>query len=497
MQAVPAVPADTAPNPRASQSQAAAARQYRIEHLMRRRALLQASALLGAGVPLLSACKPFGGEQPSPDPEGTDSTSTASTDSTDAPQGPETPQPTSSTEARTAPTEFSVSPGLPSLDVDMLADEGAWWSLSDRYIFRGSSPTWWYGDLSTGTYRVLQAEGSSPSFSEIASAADLPSGGEPVGPTRQLAYDAATAAPDGVFAYSATTTVRSGSAQAVSWELTVLKIDLQAGRVVTSRSMTMPAEVESTIGNVQLAVSADSSRVSLAAGMVSGPCRVLVLSAEDLSTLLEDPQPAVYGPAALSGDYLLAGMSSKRVGAPPADPPYDAISLKDGSVAGQYQTGDCHLFGTTVYSLIPQWQRWQIVDLSTGAEIEPADPIPTGTVASRPKVWATGGYTVVRSDDAVDIRPLGDSKAALAWTSADRPLPTAAAVYDDVLYTIIDSTPGEVSLTDLQTGQELGKATLPETFQAGEGTLEVTHEGIGRFINPGSSVFYSATAWRS
>ena len=160
--------------------------------------------------------------------------------------GPETPQPTSSTEARTAPTEFSVSPGLPSLDVDMLADEGAWWSLSDRYIFRGSSPTWWYGDLSTGTYRVLQAEGSSPSFSEIASAADLPSGGEPVGPTRQLAYDAATAAPDGVFAYSATTTVRSGSAQAVSWELTVLKIDLQAGRVVTSRSMTMPAEVEST-----------------------------------------------------------------------------------------------------------------------------------------------------------------------------------------------------------------------------------------------------------
>jgi len=250
---------------------------------------------------LLSACKPFGGEQPSPDPEGTDSTSTASTDSTDAPQGPETPQPTSSTEARTAPTEFSASPGLPSLDVDMLADEGAWWSLSDRYIFRGSSPTWWYGDLSTGTYRVLQAEGSSPSFSEIASAADLPSGGEPVGPTRQLAYDAATAAPDGVFAYSATTTVRSGSAQAVSWELTVLKIDLQAGRVVTSRSMTMPAEVESTIGNVQLAVSADSSRVSLAAGMVSGPCRVLVLSAEDLSTLLEDPQPAVYGPAALSG----------------------------------------------------------------------------------------------------------------------------------------------------------------------------------------------------
>jgi len=39
--------------------------------------------------------------------------------------------------------------------------------------------------------------------------------------------------------------------------------------------------------------------------------------------------------------------------------------------------------------------------------------------------------------------------------------------------------------------------TLPETFQAGEGTLKVTHEGIGRFINPGSSVFYSATAWRS
>ena len=52
-------------------------------------------------------------------------------------------------------------------------------------------------------------------------------------------------------------------------------------------------------------------------------------------------------------------------------------------------------------------------------------------------------------------------------------------------------------MTDLQTGQELGKATLPETFQAGEGTLKVTHEGIGRFINPGSSVFYSATAWRS
>lgn len=408
------------------------------------------------------------------------------------------PAPSPGSSSRAAPTAFSPTAALPGLGVDMLADAGLWWSMDDRFVFRGDHPSWWYADLSTGALRLLTADGGALGFTE-ATAAELGRGGDPHGATQALSDAAAVVDPRGACAYSLTTAVEMGPPQTGRWAATVLKTELASGRILASRELALPASAPTAKGSARLAVSSDALRLALVLApppdSPAGPCWIEVLSTSNLSTVLTDPQGA--GPAALvsmSGDAVM-------VGAPPsaasssASPPYRVLSTADGSLLLEVATCDAHLLGGWLYWSVPDQASWRAMDLATGSTSD-LGAGPPGA-ASHPDAWRCGDYSVIRSSAAADLRALGSPTPTFTWPNADGAVPTGLAVYDDVLYTVFDSRPGEVVLTDLRTGEELATAFIPgDLTSSAARALEVTHEGIGAMDPRGRASFHAATAWR-
>lgn len=408
------------------------------------------------------------------------------------------PAPSSGSSSRPAPTAFSPTAGIPGLGVDMLADAGTGWSMDDRFVFHSDHPTWWYEDLSTGVIRILTTDGAALGFAE-ATADDLGRGVEPQGATQALSDAAAIVDPRGACAYSLTTATQMGPPQARSWSATVLKIELVSGRILASRDVELPASAPTAKGAARLAVSSDATRLALALGPPPdspvGPCWIEVLATADLSTLLTNPQGA--GSAALaglSGDAVMVGTPSSSASSPAA-PPYRVLSTTDGSVLQEAPTSQAHLLDGWLYWAAQDQGSWRAMDLGTRATADlGAGPPRAG---DHPEAWCSGGYSIMRTPSAADLRELGSPTPTFTWPNTDGTVPTGLAVYGDVLYTVFDSRPGEVVLTDLRTGEELATAFLPGDALSGAGrALEVTHEGIGAMDPRGKAVFYAATAWR-
>ncbi|WP_366181015.1 hypothetical protein ABXS69_02420 [Actinomyces timonensis] len=430
-------------------------------------------------------------------PEGEVPPGGATASSAVPPSGP-LPAPSAGSSDRAAPTAFSPTAGLPGLGIDMLADDGLRWSIADRFVFRGDHPSWWYADLSTGAIRVLTADGGALGFTE-ATVSDLGRGGEPRGATQALSDAAAVVDPRGAFAYSLTTAVETGPPQAGRWAATVLKTELASGRVLASRELVLPASAPTARGSARLAVSSDALRLTVALapppGGPAGPCWIEVLSTADLTTVLTNPQGAA--PAALagmSGDAVMVGAAPPAASSP-ASPPYRVLSTADGSLLLEAPTSAAHLLDGWLYWAAPDQASWRAMDLGTRATAD-LGAGPPGA-ASRPEAWAAGSYSVIRTPAAADLRELGSPTPTFTWPNADGAVPTGLAVYGDVLYTVFDSRPGEVVLTDLRTGEELTTAPIPgDLASSAARALDVTHEGIGAMDPRGRASFYAATAWR-
>ncbi|QKD79145.1 hypothetical protein [Actinomyces marmotae] len=408
------------------------------------------------------------------------------------------PAPSSGSSDRAAPTAFSPTAGLPGLDIDMLADSGLGWSIEDRFVFRSDHPSWWYADLSTGTLRVLTADGGALGFTE-ATVSDLGRGGDPQGATQALSDAAAVVDPRGACAYSLTTAVEMGPPQAGRWSATVLKTELVSGRVLASRELVLPASAPTAKGSARLAVSSDALRLTVALAPPpdgpAGPCWIEVLSTADLTTVLTSPQgQAPTALAGMSGDAVMVGATPPAASSP-ASPPYRVLSTTNGSLLLEVPTSQAHLLDGWLYWAGPDQASWRAMDLGTRATAD-LGAGPPGA-ASHPEAWSAGAYSVIRTPAAADLRELGSPTPTFTWPNADGAVPTGLAVYDDVLYTVFDSRPGEVVLTDLRTGEELTTALIPGDLTSNAaGALEVTHEGIGVMDPRGRASFYAATAWR-
>ncbi len=451
---------------------------------MNRRHLLR-GMLAAAALPLASACRP---RTPSSDP-------TARTSPAGASAAP------SATSAPRTPSAFADAGSLPGSD---FRPESFTW-LRGRYLVGSSGNTWWYGDPSAMNYWYFTADGTdadSMKLVAMGSAEELQNLAPQVGPAQILTDEIMVVDAAARFGYAVVTAVRTGTAQDSAWQAHLLKVDLEAAAVVAVLPLDVDAAVDTTIGNWAMALDADGTRLGIGTGRIRGDTRVWAINTETLEVARKDPHQVGYDAFhQVSGDALLTGTASSPY-SEGAYPPYIVYSLESGNLITQENNLDTYLLGSWLYWLETAYDAWRVMDLTTGEEVSIIDPLPVGSPDTRPVLWETGGYSVMRTESALDVRPLGSPTSSLSLsTDAGDTIPAALAVHRDVAYAAHPSAAHELHLIDLATGEELATARLgteEDGIDREPQALTVSEVGAGYFYSRGGAcTFYAATDWLS
>ncbi|SDM37806.1 hypothetical protein SAMN04487766_10258 [Actinomyces ruminicola] len=448
---------------------------------MKRRRFLT-GLLATAALPLLSACR-LG--TPSNAPTAAAGTATAASSATPAPS---------------MPIAFADAGPLPGSD---FRPESFTW-LRDRYLVGSGSRTWWYGDPTAGQYWYFTAEASEPDAMKLVamnSAETYRTLAEQPGPARILSDEIMVVDAAAHYGYVVVTAVRTGVAQDSAWQAHVVKVDLSAATVVGALPLDVDAAVGTALGNWAAALNQDGTRLGVATGRLGGACRAWAIDTESLAVVRKDPHQLGYDCfQQISGDALLTGTESSSY-TEGAYPPYIVYSLESGNLLTQENNRDTYLLGNWLYWLETAYDAWRVMDVSTGEEVALTDPPPVGTLGARPTVWETGGYSVILTDSALDVRALGSPTAGLSLSAdAGDAIPVSLAVHRDIVYAAYASKPHELHLIDLATGEETAVAALggqEDGIDREPQALLVSEVGAGYFYSRGGScTFHQATDWR-
>ncbi|WP_146750880.1 hypothetical protein [Actinomyces sp. Z5] len=449
---------------------------------MKRRHLL-GGMLAAAAFPLTSACRP---RTPSSGPTARTPTAGASA----APSAASTPR---------IPTAFDDAGSLPGSD---FRPESFTW-LRGGYLVGSSGNTWWYGDPSAMNYWYFTADGTDADSMELVamgSAEELQNLAPQVGPAQILTDEIMVVDAAAHFGYVVVTAVRTGVTQESAWQAHLLKVDLEAAAVVAVLPLDVDAAVDTTIGNWAMALDTDGINLGVGTGRIRGDTRVWAINTESMEIALKDPHQVGYDTFhQVNGDALLTGTASSPY-SEGAYPPYIVYSLESGNLVTQENNTDTYLLGRWLYWLETAFDAWRVMDVTTGEEVTMADQPPVGAPDARPTVWETGGYSVVRTDSALDVRPLGSPTATLSLSAdADDTIPAALAVHRDVVYAAYPSAAHELHLIDLATGEELATARLgteEDGIDREPQALAVSEVGAGYFYSRGGAcTFHAATDW--
>ncbi|WP_161924615.1 hypothetical protein [Actinomyces sp. 432] len=444
---------------------------------MRRRHFLL-SSLTATALPILTAC----GSRTSSD------RATASTAASPTPTPP----------AR-VPVGFADAGNLPGSDFH----PESFSRLRGSYLVGSSGNTWWYGDPSAMNYWYFTADGADAGSMELVamgSAEELQNLAPQVGPAQILTDEIMVVDAAAHFGYVVVTAVRTGVTQESAWQAHLLKVDLEAAAVVEVLPLDVDAAVDTTIGNWTMALDTDGTNLGIGTGIIRGDTRIWAINTESMEIVLKDPHQVGYDALhQVSGDALLTGTASSSY-SEGAYPPYIVYSFESGNLVTQENNLDTYLLGSWLYWLETAYDAWRIMDVTTGEEVTLADQPPVGALDARPTVWETGGYSVVRTDSALDVRPLGSPAATLSLSAdAGDTIPAALAVHRDVVYAAYPSAAHELHLIDLATGEELATARLgteEDGIDREPQTLAVSEVGAGYFYSRGGTcTFHAATDW--
>ncbi|WP_103063861.1 hypothetical protein [Actinomyces qiguomingii] len=445
---------------------------------MRRRRFL-AGSLAATALPFLIACGPR-----------TPSNRTIA--STAAPPSP--------TALPRIPTAFADTGALPG--TDFMPESFTW--LRGRYLVGCGGNSWWYGNPQSGEYRYFTAVGPEAESMELVvmnSAEDFYALQEQLGPANVLTDEIMVVDAESRYGYIVTTTVRAGTVPESTWQAHVLKVDLEAATVRQCLALDVEADVDTAIGNWAMALNAAGTRLSLASGNLSGACHIWAVDTASMQITLKDPHHLGNDEFhQISGDAVVTGTSDSGGAAEGSYPPYIVYSLETGNMVSQENNLDTYLLGSWLYWLETAYDAWRIMDVTIGEEVTLTDQPPVGAPDARPKVWETGGYSVVHTDSALDVRPLGSPTAALSLSAdAGDTIPAALAVHRDVVYAAYPSAAHELQLIDLTTGEQLATARLgteEDGIDREPQTLAVAEVGAGYFYTRGGAcTFHAATDW--
>lgn len=342
--------------------------------------------------------------------------------------------------------------------------------------------------------RVLVADQSTGEYSTVAATNDQTPTELATSSTATYSFTSAPMVVDDEHGYAVVgLRKKGGDSKNAENRIDVVKVRLSDGGIVASQLLWDDLDpqkvgdtdaVGSNAGTVALSLSEDSSLL-LVNWLTK---RWTSVSVEDLSTVYTAPDDlGSLQRENLLGDYLRSGGTNG----------YTLTSLKDGS---KHEFDSRHqpaaVFGGFAYvaekgeSILDMKPKaLNVVDLATGASTAMDSMLEVTDKAALMYTSYSSGYLVTCGNSEFDIRKPGETTAVLHQTKdSGTRLPTAAAVFGDIIYAFLDDFEN-ISLLELATGKEISKTSFAVS-DAQFKSFRVHH--FGAMISP---EYAPATAW--